>query len=44
MEDFKLDIMLARPEARSLRLDLPKFTLIAPRRAWQFGGRCVTLA
>ncbi|MDB5163515.1 MAG: Holliday junction ATP-dependent helicase RuvB [Candidatus Saccharibacteria bacterium] len=30
MEDFKLDIMLGKgPSARSLRLDLPKFTLIA---------------
>ncbi len=29
MEDFKLDIMLGKgPSARSLRLDLPKFTLI----------------
>ena len=29
MEDFKLDIMLGRgPSARSLRLDLPKFTII----------------
>lgn len=29
MEDFKLDIMLGKgPTARSLRLDLPKFTLI----------------
>jgi holliday junction DNA helicase RuvB len=29
MEDFKLDIMLGKgPAARSLRLDLPKFTLI----------------
>lgn len=30
MEDFKLDIMLGKgPSARSLRLDLPKFTIIA---------------
>lgn len=29
MEDFKLDIMLGKgPSARSLRLDLPKFTII----------------
>lgn len=29
MEDFKLDIMIGKgPSARSLRLDLPKFTLI----------------
>src|SRR6266550_610323 len=29
MEDYKLDIMLGKgPSARSLRLDLPKFTLI----------------
>lgn len=29
MEDFKLDIMLGKgPSARSLRLDLPKFTLV----------------
>src|SRR6202008_3290913 len=29
MEDFKLDIMLGKgPSARSLRLDVPKFTLI----------------
>lgn len=29
MEDFKLDIMLGKgPSARSLRLDLPKFTLL----------------
>src|ERR1700753_165418 len=29
MEDFKLDIMLGKgPTARSLRLDLPKFTII----------------
>src|SRR5690349_20527300 len=29
MEDFKLDIMLGKgPSARSLRLDLPRFTLI----------------
>lgn len=29
MEDFKLDIMLGKgPSARSMRLDLPKFTLI----------------
>jgi Holliday junction DNA helicase RuvB len=29
MEDFKLDIMLGKgPSARSLRLDLPKFTVI----------------
>ncbi len=29
MEDFKLDIMLGKgPSARSLRLDIPKFTLI----------------
>lgn len=29
MEDFKIDIMLGKgPSARSLRLDLPKFTLI----------------
>jgi Holliday junction DNA helicase RuvB len=29
MEDFKLDIMLGKgPSARSIRLDLPKFTLI----------------
>ena len=29
MEDFKLDIMLGKgPSAKSLRLDLPKFTLI----------------
>jgi len=29
MEDFKLDIMLGKgPSARSLRLDLPKFSLI----------------
>src|SRR5476649_2647061 len=34
MEDFKLDIMLGKgPSARSLRLDLPKFTIIgAPTR------------
>ncbi len=29
MEDFKLDIMLGKgPSAKSLRLDLPKFTII----------------
>ena len=29
MEDFALDIMIGKgPSARSLRLDLPKFTLI----------------
>src|SRR5258708_2748394 len=34
MEDFKLDIILSKgPSARSLRLDLPKFTLIDARLA-----------
>jgi len=32
MEDFQLDIVLGpRPTARSIRLDLPRFTLSARR-------------
>lgn len=40
MEDFKLDIMLGKgPSARSLRLDLPKFTIIgATTRAGALAG------
>jgi len=40
MEDFKLDIMLGKgPSARSLRLDLPKFTIIgATTRAGALGA------
>ncbi|MBI3624266.1 Holliday junction branch migration DNA helicase RuvB [Candidatus Saccharibacteria bacterium] len=40
MEDFKLDIMLGKgPSARSLRLDLPKFTIIgATTRTGAIGG------
>lgn len=40
MEDFKLDIMLGKgPSARSLRLDLPKFTIIgATTRAGSLAG------
>jgi Holliday junction DNA helicase RuvB len=33
MEDRALDIMIGEgPSARSVRIDLPKFTLVAPRR------------
>ena len=40
MEDFKLDIMIGKgPSARSLRLDLPKFTIIgATTRAGALGA------
>jgi holliday junction DNA helicase RuvB len=40
MEDYKLDIMLGKgPSARSLRLDLPKFTIIgATTRAGALAG------
>ncbi len=40
MEDFKLDIMLGKgPSAKSLRLDLPKFTIIgATTRAGALGA------
>jgi Holliday junction DNA helicase RuvB len=40
MEDFKLDIMLGKgPSARSMRLDLPKFTIIgATTRAGALAG------
>lgn len=40
MEDFKLDIMIGKgPSARSLRLDLPKFTIIgATTRAGALAG------
>lgn len=40
MEDFKLDIMLGKgPSARSLRLDLPRFTIIgATTRAGALAG------
>lgn len=40
MEDFKLDIMLGKgPSAKSLRLDLPKFTIIgATTRAGSLGA------
>ena len=33
MEDFAIDIMIGKgSSARSIRLDLPKFTLVEPRR------------
>ncbi len=45
MEDFKLDIMLGKgPSAKSLRLDLPKFTILAlPREPALWGHHCVTV-
>ena len=40
MEDFKLDIMLGKgPSAKSLRLDLPQFTIIgATTRTWSLAA------
>ena len=40
MEDFKLDIVIGKgPAARSIRLDLPRFTVIgATTRTGSFGG------
>lgn len=42
MEDFALDIMIGKgPSARSVRLDLPPFTLIgATTRAGLLSARC----
>ena len=44
MEDYALDIMIGKgPSARSIRLDLPKFTLIgATTRAGSLSRRCAT--
>lgn len=44
MEDFALDIMIGKgPSARSVRLDLPPFTLIgATTRAGLLSARCAT--
>ena len=44
MEDYALDIMIGKgPSARSIRLDLPKFTLIgATTRAGSLSARCAT--
>ena len=44
MEDFALDIIIGKgPSARSIRLDIAKFTLIgATTRAGAFRRRCAT--
>lgn len=44
MEDYALDIMIGKgPSARSIRLDLPRFTLIgATTRAARFRPPCAT--
>ena len=44
MEDYALDLMIGKgPTARSMRLDLPKFTLIgATTRAGQLSAPCAT--
>jgi Holliday junction DNA helicase RuvB len=35
MEDFALDLVVGSgPGARTVRLELPRFTLVGPRRAW----------
>lgn len=46
MEDFALDIMIGKgPSARSVRLDLPPFTLVgATTRAGLLSRRCATVS
>ena len=40
MEDFKLDILIGKgPTARSIRLDLPRFTLVGRHHPHRPGGR-----
>ena len=44
MEDFKFDLILGQgPQARTIEMPLPRFTLVGDNEDWTLMVRCVTV-